>query len=384
MKINRHQVEEILSRNEIEVCNTVLIKKLLDDGELDYFFDKIVGGNVKVIRAFPRKKEELNPLEQFLVNLDFFINHIDNNFSFLRLSNLKILISRILKSSYCDVLLKKEYIYTDIKSGQFYIKEFDKAIVEQFYFNLTEIRYYISPFLIKFNLKLDDINLSRKKDCQILYELLSALILTSPNDLWRFNAFTTDLKKCIITDKDININLFMPSLELPWQIAFEDLLKKFDSINIVYPMGYLKLSKKPKMTYFDKTIRLNHRFLSDFIDTFIVDKHNTVVFSHGNIVRDYFCSKIIYPQFLDINKGIKQNGIEYFSRDNRSYISCKAGIQFSDGKVLDVYNEIYPIYESEEIVGYQVFLKHSKCFNKSDRNYINEVFNYIYKNSANN
>lgn len=378
MNLKRQRVEEILKVNELSLTNKVEIKSLLDDGELNPFLESIKTGKVQVICRQVYKKRYLDEVEQFIVNLDHFIYYVNKKFFFLEHAYIIYIIKIILKSPYMKILLNKKFIHADSESYIFYMSEFDKALVDQFYKNLKIMRVYCFSELSKFNINIDSINLTNKNDCKMLYELLSSMLISEYDDLISFvPAFFNEMS---IVKSDDLVNYVCDSIVLNWKWALEECSNKLDYIKKIYNIKHLKILNIIYKNRMDMTINKNRTVMLCQLNSIIIDKTSFIIYSYGDKVKNYYLKNIVYPQFDDIMNNFPQTGIQSLN-DSKGIIggfTSNSGIQFSDGTILKNYNEIYPIMDNNNIIGYQLFLTFRKKFNNAERNYINDIIKDFY------
>ena len=179
----RNDILQLLrTKNSDCVENKGVIIKLLKNGEIDKLISKIdKERKICLINFKLFGKNEINGLEQFLINLDAFINYFCDKL-LVGISFQYALATIFLKSKYNYVLLDDKFIYDGGKNQEYYYSFFQKMIAEQFLDNLMIMKWNVYPFLNNTNINFDSLSYN-DKSYYLSYELLVSLFLTNRSDI---------------------------------------------------------------------------------------------------------------------------------------------------------------------------------------------------------
>ena len=155
----RNDILQLLrTKNSDCVENKGVIIKLLKNGEIDKLISKIdKERKICLINFKLFGKNEINGLEQFLINLDAFINYFCDKL-LVGISFQYALATIFLKSKYNYVLLDDKFIYDGGKNQEYYYSFFQKMIAEQFLDNLMIMKWNVYPFLNNTNINFDSLS----------------------------------------------------------------------------------------------------------------------------------------------------------------------------------------------------------------------------------
>lgn len=224
--VSKKNIQNILFNNKLHLINGVLINELLKNGSLDNFLYQLSKVNkYSVVCENIYKKKKLTQVELFLINLDFFINHIEKTFNLSNLYNF-VIVNESLKSKYSKILLCTIYYSENFETLKYYKEEFDKMVVDSFLPTLKFMSKYVVEELNNFNIDIANISETNSKDRIIVIQLLTSLIIANNKNLINIvPRLFLDLDKYLLEKSKGNDYIYVYAIA--WQEAFENLLKKF-------------------------------------------------------------------------------------------------------------------------------------------------------------
>ena len=107
MKKIYKKLYQVIDKNNY--TNDILIKKLLETGQLDFLIEKLDSKITLCNSTSIIKKGYLTSEEQFLYLLDNFITYLQRNFPMIEYTYFSLIIKEMLKSEDCKIFLSKHY-----------------------------------------------------------------------------------------------------------------------------------------------------------------------------------------------------------------------------------------------------------------------------------
>lgn len=353
----RNDILQLLrTKNSDCVENKGVIIKLLKNGDIDKLISKIdKEQKVCLINFKLFGKNEINGLEQFLINLDAFINYFCDKL-LVGISFQYVLATIFLKSKYNYILLDDRFIYDGGENQKYYYSFFQKMMTEQFLDNLMVMKCNVYTFLKNTNINLDILSYN-DESYYLSYELLVSLFLTNHSDIVVIiSNLLINIRKNYSTKYNRNSE-YLYSLLHVWKTIFENFQKKFYYVTKLYTFKYLKHDFKNNLNssnLYRVLLKAKH-VSSERIQTMIADRLGNIIFeSNPKYVKSML-------KCIMLNKSnLESKHVKYF-KDSK--------INFKDGSFLKQNNSIYPIYNSHYIIGYVIFLLPKKI-SDYDREYM--------------
>lgn len=349
------------TKNSDCIENKELIIKLIKNGEIDKLISEISGSKlIKLINFKLFDKNCLNCVEQFVVNLDAFINYYSEKL-LVGESYKYVLASIFLKSKYSRVLLSNKFIYDGGNNQQYYYLNFKKMMTEQFLNNLMIMRIYIYKYLKNTNLYLERLNYGNEY-YNLVFELLVSLFLTNRSNLLVIiSNMLINIRRNYIFNNKKN-DQYLKNLGIIWQSVFENFQNKFYYVYHLFKMRYLKYTSKNNLinnSFYNLLLRVEGMFY-DRIQVIVSDKVGNIICENNPKYIKTILKKI---NITNINKSLQHKQRVRLSKLN-----------FNDGAVLQNNILVVPVYHSTFTVGYILFVLSDKIIDK-DKKYINLILN---------
>ncbi len=239
MNKNKKYTYDILSSNVLNLYNTGLINELLNSGILDKFLADLQPKNYA--DHFTQKlygKKEINHVEIFLINLDYFITYVKKKI-FIFTKSIRIIIELALKTDYSKILLGVYYKKTNDIHFE-YIKSFDKMMIERFCINLKILYPYIKDIIDKYNVNILEFDINNRNNVDVMVDLLRMVVISNYYELDFLLYQLYDDISYLKNQKSEDSHYVFAHHKLKWELAFENMDKKYNACKIVFDINNLK------------------------------------------------------------------------------------------------------------------------------------------------
>lgn len=158
----------------LNIGNSLLISKIIKSCILDKSIKKINNNSIDYNNKPVLKKEYIDSYNHYIYILDNFIHYFYSNFNSNIDLEYEMLIGCLKENS--DILLCKKYVF-DNDNINFYREEYNKIIINCFYYNICTFSDDIDDYLKRLSINIKKININNSNDINKILKVLKDIYM---------------------------------------------------------------------------------------------------------------------------------------------------------------------------------------------------------------
>lgn len=158
----------------LNIGNSLLISKIIKSDILDKSIKKINNNSIDYNNKPVLKKEYIDSYNHYIYILDNFIHYFYSNFNSNIDLEYEMLIGCLKENS--DILLCKKYVF-DNDNINFYREEYNKIIINCFYYNICTFSDDIDDYLKRLSINIKRIDINNSNDINKILKVLKDIYM---------------------------------------------------------------------------------------------------------------------------------------------------------------------------------------------------------------
>ena len=158
----------------LNIGNSLLISKIIKSDILDKSIKKINNNSIDYNNKPILKKEYIDSYNHYIYILDNFIHYFYSNFNSNIDLEYEMLIGCLKENS--DILLCKKYVF-DNDNINFYREEYNKIIINCFYYNICTFSDDIDDYLKRLSINIKRIDINNSNDINKILKVLKDIYM---------------------------------------------------------------------------------------------------------------------------------------------------------------------------------------------------------------